>query len=179
MASITGHKRSLEITNQFKIVCPVFRAETKIAACVTLHELYMRGEGPPTRRGCQVAMAAGKCPISAMIREIFAKQIDPYHSVTAKVGKLSDTVLARIAPVLVHEKAIERAGLPPAEAAMLFKANDEARDGVKRAVKKARRADPTPAQMDELVASEKDSGAMSAAVSGDMAAAINEEIKAS
>jgi hypothetical protein len=187
MARISGPRLTLSPENQLLITCPIFNSNTKIAGCFQLHGLYMRGEGPPVRRGCQVAMAAGKCPVNVILKDMLRKDDDPYHSVTAKLGNLAPDILDRIAPVLVLERHIERANLPPAEAAALMKANEDARSGIRKVVKAKRKIDPTPDQMVAMQPSvlktstetKPAAAVMEAAKSGDMAAAINEEMKAS
>lgn len=164
--------KTLDPANQFSIICPIFKAQTKIAACFALRDLWARGEGPPTRRGCQIALDAGKCPIDHILQSMRIKGDDPYHSKEAKVGVLRAEILERIAPVLVLEKAIERANLPPKEAECLLKANENTRKGVGRAAKKSRRADLTMAEIDA-----KAGETTKAAETGDMAAAVNAAIK--
>lgn len=174
-----GPRKTLDPLNQFAFNCPVFHANTKIAACFMLRELVARGDRPATRRGCQVAMDACKCPIDVILADMRRKNDDPYHSTTAKVGKLNDSVLERTSLVLVLERNIERAELSPQEAAALRKCNDDAHTDFTKIVKKPRRRDPTPAEMETLVAKPKiKSETVVAAATGDMSAAVNAEIKA-
>lgn len=180
MTLVYGERKTLDPANQFSIVCPIFKAQTKLAACFALRDLWARGECPPTRRGCQVALDAGKCPIEHILQSMRLQGDDPYHSKEAKVGTLRATILERIAPVLVLEKAIERANVSPKEAEYLLKANEDARKGVGRAVKKARRADPDMTQLeitDTMAVVVPDTAIAKAAKSGDMTAAVNAAIK--
>ena len=192
-----GERKTLDPLNQFAFVCPVFKAQTKIAACFMLRDLVWRGEKQPTRRGCQVAMHAGKCPINQIIKDMGRLDDDPYYSATVKVGTLRDDILDRIAPVLVPEGDIQRADLPTKETLALRACNEEAHDHAKNPIKKKhqRRRDPTQAEIDaraepmpELTDSQRTIGkaafekisaveGLTAAKSGDMTAALNAEIK--
>jgi hypothetical protein len=173
--------KTFEPENQFMITCPVFKAPTRLSACFELREIVWRGDKPPVRRGCQVAMHACKCPINDIVKDACRDGDDPYYSATPKIGALRDNILERISPVLVLPDAIERANLPPKEAKALYDANDEAREGVKKKKRTARRRDPTPEEIaaagpvsaEEKVTDET----IRAATTGDMSAAINAEIK--
>lgn len=174
--------KTLSPENQYKIVCPVFGAETRIAACFELRDRVWRGEKLPVRAGCQVALHASKCPINNIIKRMVQDGSDPYHSVEPRLGSLDQDDLDRIARVLVPEKAIaERCS--PAEQKKLLEANENARKGVviKRTRTKTEAAPmsdvPTAAPVAPAPARTTPSAISEAAMTGDMSAAINAEIQ--
>ncbi len=174
--------KTYDPANQFQFVCPVFKATTKIASCLTLRDLVWRGEHPEQRKGCQCAMESGKCPIPVIVTKITRLRNDPYHSDAPKVGALEFDILDAIAPVLTSDRAMQRHGVSAGEEKLLIKANEDARNGVRIITKPPRRIErvvdmedvkapaaalPAPTDASELVR---------AAQSGDMAAAINAEV---
>lgn len=173
--------KTLSPENQAKIICPVFHAETRIAGCFVLRDLWARGEGPADKRqGCQCALSAGKCPIPVMLgRMIREPGNDPCHSAEPKLINIDDDILDRIAPVLVMDSTMRRFTISAGEEKALLKGNEDARSGKRVIVKKPRRKDP-PVQMEEIKAAETSASTdaselVTAAQSGDMSAAINAE----
>jgi hypothetical protein len=173
-----GPCKTLSPENQFRFVCPVFKAETKIASCFAVRDLHARGEGPPTRRGCQVAMTTGKCPVWVILRDMRRTDEDPYYSDVPKLGTLGDDVLNHIAPIMSPDRILDRAAISAAELAALRARNDDAVAGVGRTAKQKTKAaaklkaDAPP--LEDVVSIEP--AITDAAKTGDMTAAINAEI---
>ena len=107
MNTTHGLSKTFAPDNQYRIVCPLFGVEVKIADCNSLHNQWMRGQGPTVRKGCQAAMSCSKCPMIHVIREVdFKSESDPYHSTEPKVGRLSDFVMKAIAPIIVPQSTL-------------------------------------------------------------------------
>lgn len=131
-------KLTLDETNQLRIICPIFHAETPIAACFKLRELVWRGDKPPQRQGCQACMRAGKCPINNILWNIIRKpELDPYGSRTMKTVTLAQEDLNRIARVIVPESTMNRYDLSDKERLMIERANATAGSGVLTKSKKS------------------------------------------
>jgi hypothetical protein len=180
--------KTLSLSNQFSFACPVFGSETKIAACFMLRDMVWKGQKPPQRQGCQVCMAADKCPINGIIKDMFARGEDPYYSAEPKVGHLLPSHLAKVSNVRVldmHLRAytpsdrerelIEDANVRASAAGTKKAQDDEKRYPHKRAkleldhveTRAPRRSEPKSEAMDVETA---------AAIAGDMSAAINREM---
>ncbi len=165
--------KTLSPENQFIITCPVFRADAKIASCFQLRDHVYRGDKPPVRIGCQVALHACKCPIipimTRLIREKGSK--DPYHSAEPRKGALDPEILNQISPVLINEKKIEESGASDAEKKALHRCNADARAGSHMKVApKAYKKDPPPSKSKPAI-----DAITTAAATGDLSAAINTE----
>jgi hypothetical protein len=178
--------KTLDIENQFSFVCPIFDSQTKISTCFTLRELVWRNENPDVRKGCQMCMKHGKCPINNIVWDMIRKPgFDPYTSKEAKVGKLQERHLVQIERVIIPDKEIEKAldadRILPAEAKKMTAANATARDRSNKPLRKSadfeledvqtqivtRRSSKVVAETEEVSATVK------AAMSGDMSAAVN------
>lgn len=177
---------SLSEENQFCFTCPVFNARTKMAACTTLRELVWRGERVEKRRGCQVAMKSGMCPAAAMVSLYsYNKNWDnDFHSSDVeKDGKLHAQVLEKIVNKLPMEKLYHRYEVAEAEIKLLETANDRIEQQLKTApgerLSRAEGASHTKAgKRRKAAAAPKQTvptEIQSAAASGDMSAAINQE----
>ncbi len=163
--------KTLSPENQAIITCPIFRSDTKIAACFQLRELVWRGDRPAVRLGCQVAMDADKCPIPRMIKEMMHKPgDDPYHAPEPRKVAIRQSVLDSSSPVLISEKAIEACGASANEKAAMRRCNNDARNGSRMTSRTY--APPKPPSKTKV---EVDDKITTAAATGDMSAAINTE----
>ena len=163
--------------NQFTFECPVFHAKTKIAACWELRELYARAERPAVRKGCQVALECGKCPMTAIMWKNVRSGKDPYIAADDSVRKISDDILERISPVLIRHEVMRKYDLSPAEHQKLTEANASAGKFV---ASKRTRSTQTAKMEDVPVEAAKPAtpkADFTAAATGDMAAAINAELE--
>jgi hypothetical protein len=167
-------KKTLAPENQALIECPVFKVNTRIATCFELRDMVWAGRRPEQRKGCQVALCADKCPINHIIKEMIAKDDDPYHATTPEVVPLRQSILDRIAPVLIMETTIDRGMVSDKERELLFKCNEETSAGVKlRAAPRKRKAAEPISTVEEEPA--ETSATIKAAISGDLSKAINAE----
>lgn len=162
-------KRTLDPQNQLHIVCPIFNAETPIAACFTLRELVWCGKPPQVRKGCQVCMRANKCPINNIIWDMVRHpDTDPYWSDQKKVAHFKQHHLDQIARVTVPESLIVSHELSDKEVLMIRRANNAAKTG---AISRGRPERDAP--IEPVV----DEATLTAAKTGDMSAAINAALK--
>lgn len=172
--------------NKFRFVCPIFNAETSMAACVLLRNMSMGGKPGGKRRGCQACIMSSKCPAAAIVsRIIYGKEVpDDYGSDTPVKGKLRQGVLKRIHRTIVQEKHMTACGISDVERQLIATANDRIakmletappdsnevapRHSVSaRSTSKPRKAPAVKKTTNEVV--------MNAAMTGDMTAAINAE----
>lgn len=179
--------------NQFTFVCPVFNAKTKMATCLKLRELHWTGKRPPQRKGCQACMEASKCPAAAIVQKSIRlgsqNQLSGYFSATPVNGKIDQSVLGQILPVLVMRTTMERYGLSKAERDAIDGADQRIEAAIRTAPKVAKRrqiriegdteAQPRKAISDSFVPKDAvreraSTGVSAAAKTGDMSAAINQ-----
>lgn len=166
-------KLTLDESNQLHVICPIFQAETPIAACFKLRELVWCGQAPVQRQGCQACMRASKCPINNILWGMIRKpDSDPYGSRTKKVVQFHTEDLERIARVVVPEKLLESYSLSDKELVMIKRANAAAGQGL---VKRSRWVEEH-AEIEEIAATPA-RDEFAAAKTGDMSAAINEMMK--
>jgi hypothetical protein len=171
--------KTLSPENQLKIKCPVFHAETKIAACFMLRDMVWRGEGPLQRQGCQCAMAAGKCPVPHILTKMVRTNEDNYHSVdiNQKAAQIDYETMDRIAPVLVSDAMMRRYSLSALEEKAFAQGNEDARTGKHKTSKKPRRIERVMEDVQFHAEAPKHDAATSATIeaakTGDFAAAIN------
>ena len=183
---------TLSFRNQAKIVCPVFDAETKVAACVKLRNAVWQGKRPDVRRGCQACMSAGKCPVAVIVQRLAmsnSAQEDAYASDEPKVMKLGADVLDRISRTVVSEKTIAFYRASPVERDLILSADERIHKqlGTAPATQKAARSS-TRVQGAGARVSRKgvtqtrapetpktDSALSRAAATGDLSAAINSQ----
>lgn len=169
--------KTLSPENQFRIKCPVFHAETRIASCFTLRDAWARGEKIEVRQGCQAALYAGKCPIPTILTRMIREGHDPYHSAEPKLGSLDPTILDKTAPVLVTDSAMKRYALSPKEEQALVQANEYARSGKHVPKKYERREERVIEDMPVKTKAIEDSAVVKAATSGDLGAGLSTEEK--
>jgi hypothetical protein len=180
--------KTLSESNQFVFTCPVFQTKTKMAACFALRELVWCGKKPEVRKGCQMCMHAGKCPINNILWEMIRKPgFDPYHSDVPKEGKLQERHIVQIERVVVGEKQIERAldrgDISPVEAKLMRSSNEEARKTASKHIRHAQdfALDEVKTERAPRAAAEKPEKELDAtivaATSGDMTAAVNKAMK--
>lgn len=177
---------TLSLQNKAEFHCPIFAADTRVAACTRLRELVWAGRRPAVRRGCQACMSAGKCPAAVIVSRLaFGSEPDQTYYGREEPGviKLHADVLERVLPVVVMDSTLQSFGVPQAErdliassnariAAQLDKAPTSARsqkrakiDTTTSAVRVSRSSAP--------VEKSPESDLAAAARSGDLAAAIN------
>jgi hypothetical protein len=171
MAPHYGPNKTMAPENQFTFKCPVFHAPTRISACWEIRDRYATGERPPVRRGCQVAIECGKCPMTRLMWSMIRSREDRHHALDNKVRELDEELLQHIAPILIREEVMKRYELSPAEISKLRQANAEASTGVK--VKRSKKT--AEASIEEPASAPTPT--TKAARSGDMAAALNEELR--
>jgi hypothetical protein len=185
----TQHYQTLSTTNQFVFTCPIFDADTKMAACMALREAVWMGKHIEKRRGCQAAMRCGMCPAAAIVSKIIYSQAavsDDYGATEPKKGRLRADILGRIANVIATESVITKFGLSDRELELIRSARPRIVEQMKTApgatktaafvepkarntaaVKPTRRtATPKPIET-------KPDAITTAATTGDMAAALN------
>lgn len=188
--------RSLEYTNQFSFVCPIFGAETKIGVCMLLRDRVWRGDKPEVRKGCQACLVSSKCPMIAVIKGAQIKNEDFYYSATPRLGNLRSHHVDAIRATIVPDNTMERIGVPTNERMIILAAN-----GLKGVLKGKVDAGKHAVEIDDMEGEEpivaritikqqrenreaaassatKTTDAItSAAQTGDMSAAINEAMK--
>ena len=178
--------KTLSPENEFRIRCPVFAAETKIADCFKLRDLVWRGEGPLVRQGCQCALIAGKCPIPVILTKMFRLKDDPYHSAEPKVGALDPEILDQTSSITITDTTMRRFALSPQEQKKLVEANENARSGQHQKQVKPRRQERVLEEMETVAETKVDvdqsrtvdtktDAIVEAAKSGDLSAAITAE----
>lgn len=172
MTCNASNKLTLSPDNQFAFECPVFETNVKIAPCFELRDRVWRGEKLGIRRGCQAAMASNKCPINHILKRMVLTGDDPYGSKTAKLGRLSDDILKRIAPVVVIDAHMRDYGCTDRERELLIAANERAsKAGTGKTFTRPRRKKAETTAHPAAPATE------SAAETGDMTAALNAAIE--
>jgi hypothetical protein len=113
-----GYYLTLSSENQFQFNCPVFDANTKMAACMALREAVWMGKHVEKRQGCQAAMNCSMCPAAVIVKNIShgkGQVSDDYGSKEPKVGKLHADVLERIRNVIPIERELQRFALSDTE----------------------------------------------------------------
>lgn len=180
-------KKTLMDSNQFIITCPVFNSKTKIAACFTLREHVWRGNKPEVRKGCQMCMRFGKCPVNNIIWDMIRTPgLDPYHSDVPREGRLQEKHIAQIERVVIPERdlerAIERGDISPVEAKLMKASNAAARQTAAKGVRSAQEIQLVDVKIDRSVKApakteDEVDPSILAATSGDMAAAVNQAMK--
>lgn len=182
-------KKTLDDDNQFIFTCPIFETDTKMASCMTLREKVWRGDKPDVRKGCQMCMAANKCPVNNIIKDMMRHlDSDPYHAAIPKKGRLQERHLAQIERTIINERDLERAmesgRISPAEHQKMVKANQNARTVANKGVRNAQEID-FKVELDHVEkrstkvekGTEEPSAAVKAAMSGDMSAAVNKAME--
>lgn len=178
---------ALSSENRFSFTCPIFDVPTQMRACVKLREMFMRGEKPQVRKGCQACMASGKCPALEIIRRFAfgtATGEDDLSSTTDVHGKLPANVLERIAPTIVMQSTMTAYRISDAEQQMI----ESSRERIEAQLRSAPRAEKSSRMIRTTSASEQrkpskigtvpDAPVVSkeiniAAATGDLSAAIN------
>lgn len=173
--------------NQFSFKCPIFNAETRMASCIKLRNLFWRGLRPEKRRGCQACMESGKCPAAQIAQRMALAGhrtpiADEYASDTPVMGKLRRDILERIRSVVVLHSTIMRHGLTSVEAKMIESANDRidamlgsaptGSSATRRATIKGNARVPRELAGSEAASKKTTSRIEQAAASGDLSAAI-------
>jgi len=175
--------------NKFKFVCPIFGAEVFLRGCLQLRELWALGKPVAVRKGCQACMSSGKCPVIHMISEMQRKGAEMYFSKSEEIVPLGADTINRIAPILMQDSHLKQfSDMTPRELELIMSvnglsgsANLKVRSGVlkervedvprKRATEKTRTVIAAPETVSEAV-----SAVVAAATSGNLGAAINQEI---
>ncbi len=183
-----GYYLTLSGDNQFQFTCPVFNANTKMAACVALREAVWMGKTVAKRQGCQAAMNCSMCPAAAIVKQIsygHGLVSDDYGSKEPKMGKLHADVLERIRNVIPIERELSRFTLSDAERQLLLTAKERIDSQLKTApgangkstafVEPKKQAtflrEPTEAR--KAPTNTQNEAINRAAMTGDMTAAIN------
>ena len=175
--------------NKFTFTCPIFNVNTQMAACTKLRELIWKGRSPSVRRGCQACMRASKCPAAEIVRRISfgrGKVADDYGSTEPIHGKLRKDVLERIHRTIVTDTVLNEFGVSSAERLLIESSIERIgkmigaaplpTDGYRRTVfeEKPSKTKPKRAKESAPINQPKDS-VSEAAMSGNLAAAVNEE----
>jgi hypothetical protein len=183
-----AHYLTLAADNQFTFTCPVFNANTKMAACTMLREAVWMGKHVEKRQGCQAAMNCSMCPAAQIVKNISygkGEVSDDYGSKEPKQGKLHADVLERIVNTVPIAREVERFSLTPNERDLLYSAKERIQAQLKTAPGKSQfiapkkvsttlrdeTDDTTPRQ--RTVVAKKNDTLNQAAKTGDMAAALN------
>lgn len=184
--SVFTPKLTLSPENQFTFTCPIFKANTKISACLKLRDLVWKGKKTEVRKGCQACLSASKCPIYWVMRDMTANGTDPYASTTPVQGALEPQILNHIAPIIVPSRTLDdfqvdgrereiivalNASAGPATADAIAKANKRRRSAPIR-----RSSSPAPEPVKLTSPTETTPSrdkTVEAAMSGDMAAAVS------
>lgn len=190
---MSDNSLTLSSENAATFVCPIFNVETKMSACMKLRTLVWGGDTPNVRRGCQACMMSGKCPAAAMAERICRignrkEYSDFFSAPTPSTIKLGRDILERIRPVIVQDYYLRQKNVPDNERMLIASANeriDKQLSGApvtgttkpSKASKPVKRAEtqapiertPKPESMPVV-----DPSILSAAASGDMAAALNQ-----
>lgn len=178
---------ALSAENQASFVCPIFDVPTQMRACVKLRDMFMRGEKPQVRKGCQACMASGKCPAYEVIRRFAfnsATSEDDLSSTTETTVKLPASVLARIAPVMVMPATMTAYRITDAEQQMIESSRERIEAQLRtaprgeKAIRTMRQASqPEPRKATKIGkvpdAPKVEPTINKAAASGDLSAAIN------
>lgn len=113
--------------NKLRINCPIFNAETSMASCVMLRDLVWKGQAPDNKRlGCQACIRSGKCPATSIVQRImYGKAMpDEYGSREPKMGKLSVQILERVERVMIQDTHLNQLGVPQNERDLIATANE-------------------------------------------------------
>lgn len=178
---------ALSFENRLSFTCPIFDAPTQMRACVKLRDMFMRGERPEKRRGCQACMSAGKCPALEIVRRFAfncATGEDDLSSTEETTGKLPASVLERIAPVIVLPQTMSQYRISDAERTLIESSRERIEAQLRTAPRgeKSSRITRTSSQPETRkpskirtpdAAPRVDTAITSAAASGDLSAAIN------
>lgn len=178
---------ALTSENRFSFVCPIFDTPTQMRACVKLRDMFMVGEKPTVRRGCQACMASGKCPALEVVRRFAfgtATAEDDLSSTTDVQGKLPASVLERILPVMVLPQTMTAYRISDVEQRLI----ETSRERIEAQLRTAPRGDKSSSRSIRMTAAPEprkskigkvpdapkvDAKINQAAASGDLSAAIN------
>lgn len=177
-----NHYLTLSPRNKFEFHCPVFDADTKLAACLKLRELVWRGQQVEVRHGCQAAMKCSMCPAATIVDLYHYNKnwTNDFHGAAEpKKGKLHAMVLDRIARVIPIDRVVDQHNLSKREKDLLYSSRDRVEAQLKTAPGE-RPDQPSSYQPPKRqrktakkVAPEKNNAILEAAQTGDLAAAIN------
>jgi len=167
-----SYHNALRDDNQFHIVCPIFGAETPIRSCFELREMVWKGDKPNVRKGCQVCLHSGKCPINNILLSL-NKEDEPslYYSQTKVVGRLKQKHLDKIEHISTPNYFMRGYDLSEKETKLIEQANENA-----KVFKASERKKVTRTEAMETVAAPKQKEKASIDA-GDISSAINEAIK--
>jgi hypothetical protein len=177
--------KTLSPSNEFRIVCPIFGAETRIADCFALEQRVCRGEQIEERKGCQACISSSKCPIRRITHEMIREGSDPYHSTEPRVGQLQPRILDLIHPIIVRDEVLNRLAVPTSERLAIEAANEAASASARgKAPRKATGAveleavDKTPRKPAKAAQKPQEPDALTqAAMTGDMSAAVTRAVQ--
>ena len=183
------HAMMLDDSNQFAFACPNFGAEVQARVCFKLHNLFMVGRPHEKRKGCSACMLANKCPVGHMIKEQLREGDNRYYSDTPKVGRLSSAIIERIRPLGVLESTLNNYAVNSAERLAIEAASGISGDkSARRTIEvddvhihhapKPRRQIAKSLKSEEAKVEAEDS-TVTAAISGDMSAALTRATAAS
>ena len=116
-------EKTLSPLNMWRTICPIFGAEVELRACLALREKVWRGERTPIRQGCQACMRASKCPIVPMMQSMMREKGDPYYSAEPKLGHLAADLIKRIANVVVPKQILELFDIPARQVELIQETN--------------------------------------------------------
>ncbi|CAO3459932.1 hypothetical protein [Azospirillum argentinense] len=180
---ITKQTALFRADNLFRFVCPIFQHETEARVCLKLRELMYRGTPHEKRPGCAACIGASKCPIMHMMADTQREdRHNAYFSATPVVGRISDWVMKRIAPIVVLERHLvgvppgQRAGIERCTAGRHESARSMMTDVEVTETAPPRRKAPRPAA---AAASDAVDATVRAAQSGDLSAAVTAAASAS
>lgn len=184
MAAKYSEIEALKNENAFRFNCPVFATEVEVSDCFRLLEQHMKGFRVAGRNGCQACMSASKCPTREMFDEA-AEDPSRYFSATPKLGRISESVLEAIEPILVTEKTLENFSVDSEDRATIAALNESSKPGRGKAKRskiiepldpasKTKRTTLPPVKPRPVV----DEGVATAAQTGDLSAAITAAVAA-
>lgn len=177
---------ALSTQNKITFTCPIFDVSTQMRSCVKLRDMFMRGEKPQVRKGCQACMASGKCPALEIVRRFafgVATAEDDLSSTTETHGKLPASVLERIAPLIVLPNTMTQYRISDVERQMI----ETSRERIEAQLRTAPRGEKSsritrvsaapeerkPSKIGKVPDAPVASKITSAAATGDLSAAIN------
>lgn len=178
---------TLSLTNKARINCPVFNTQVNVASCVSLRDKVWRGEHVEVRRGCQACMHCSKCPVAELVSKIcFGSDYpDNLGSTEPKLLALSEDILRRIENVVVLDKTMDHLAVPDVERQLIYSSRSRIEQALvkapsreknkvtfsasKRSSNEIKRVNTTIKNVTE----NNKQDLKSAAISGDLAAAIN------
>jgi hypothetical protein len=169
-----------ESNNEFRFNCPSLSVEVRLVDCLSLRDRVWRGDRPDERKGCQACMIGGKCAAAQIVKDAHMRRdrVIDYHAAQAKVGALEPTLIASMRRVIIPPNLLDRHQVTDAERAAI-----EANTGFDDRVVKTPRVDTS--NWNQASAKVKprsttlavdDGVSVSAAISGDMSAAINRAV---